>query len=187
MPVQIGQEAHHFGQPIGLMTDCHRRIERFLETLKTVASTARGGELSQEQRLALSGALQYFRDSAPKHTADEELSLFPRLRAAGGPDVEAVLAEIEKLEIDHVRADRLHREINQLGETWLRNGRLPKDSAEQFLAFIERLSIMYAAHIALEDARVFPVAQRVLSPETQQAIGREMAGRRKVAIAAGQV
>lgn len=186
MPVQIGQEAHHFGQPIGLMTDCHRRIERFLETLKTVASAARGGELSQEQRLALSGALQYFRDSAPKHTADEELSLFPRLRAAGGAEVEAVLAEIEKLEIDHVRADRLHRQVNQLGETWLRNGRLPNDSAEQFLGFIEKLSTMYAAHIALEDARVFPVAQRVLSLETQHAIGREMAGRRKVTLAAVQ-
>jgi hemerythrin-like domain-containing protein len=186
MPVQIGQETHHFGQPIALMTDCHRRIERFLETMKTVASTARGGELTGEQRLALSGALQYFRDSAPKHTADEELSLFPRLRAAGGAEVEAVLAEIEKLETDHVRADRLHREVNQLGEAWLRNGRLPNDAAEQLLSFLEKLSTMYAAHIALEDDRVFPVAERVLSAETQEAIGREMAGRRKAAFAAGQ-
>jgi hemerythrin-like domain-containing protein len=178
MPVQIGQKAHHFGQPLGLLTDCHRRIEMFLEALRVVATTARGGELNEEQRRALSGALHYFRESAPKHTADEELSLFPRMRAAGGAEIEAVLTEIERLESDHGRADRLHREVDQLGEAWLRDGRLPGESAELLIAHLNALSAMYASHIALEDARIFPVAARVLSADMQEAIGKEMAGRR---------
>jgi hemerythrin-like domain-containing protein len=178
MPVQIGQKAHHFGQPIGLLTDCHRRIEMFLEALRVVAARARGGELNQEQRQALSGALHYFRESAPKHTADEELSLFPRMRAAGGAEIEAVLQEMERLESDHVRADRLHREVDRLGEAWLRDGRLPGESMDRLIGHLDELSAMYASHIALEDGRIFPVAARVLSADMQEAIGKEMAGRR---------
>jgi hypothetical protein len=36
--------------------------------------------LTEETRAALETALRYFREAAPKHTADEEESRFPRLR-----------------------------------------------------------------------------------------------------------
>ena len=185
MPVQIGQTAHRFSEPIGLLTDCHRRIERFLETLRAVAEAAQGSRLSEEQTLALRGALHYFRDSAPKHTADEEESLFPRMREIGGDEVSAILTELERLEADHFRADRLHREVNDLGEAWLRNRTLPRQSADRFLSLVETLIRIYAAHIALEDSQVFPLANRVLNEAAQQAIGREMAARRRIAIAGG--
>jgi hemerythrin-like domain-containing protein len=182
MPVQIGQKAHHFGEPIGLLTDCHRRIERFLGNLRAVADSARGGRLNEEQTAALSGALQYFRDAAPKHTADEEESLFPRMREIGGEEMAALLTHLERLEADHVRADRLHREVNDLGEAWLRNRTLPRESAERLVSLLDNLMRIYEAHIALEDSQVFPVAGRVLSQSVQQAIGREMAARRTIAI-----
>jgi len=38
MPVQIGAQSHHFSDPTGLLSDCHRRIEMFLGTLERVAS-----------------------------------------------------------------------------------------------------------------------------------------------------
>jgi hypothetical protein len=41
--------------------------------------------LNEEQRGAFEAALRYFREAAPKHTADEEESLFPRLRRIGAP------------------------------------------------------------------------------------------------------
>jgi hemerythrin-like domain-containing protein len=135
-----------------------------------VAAEVPGGELSPEYRLAFTAALQYFRDAAPKHTADEELSLFPRLRAAGGEEVERVLAEVDRLEADHTRAGRLHDEVDQLGTAWLQHGRLPPESAER----------IYAAHIAAEDTVVFPLSERVLGAGSQLEIGREMAARRGV-------
>jgi hemerythrin-like domain-containing protein len=182
MPVQIGQKAHHFGEPLGLLTDCHRRIERFLGNLRAVAESARGNRLDEEQTLALRGALQYFREAAPKHTADEEESLFPRMRQSGGEDVQSVLADLERLEADHERVDELHREVDGLGERWLREGALPAEASDRLRSLLAQLAEIYGAHIRLEDSRVFPIAGRVLDAAAQQAVGREMAARRSVAI-----
>ena len=90
MPVQIGAKAHNFSDPTGLLSDCHRRIETFLRTLEGVASVA-DRPSTEEARAALESALRYFREAAPKHTADEEDSLFPRLRQMHVPDVEAAI------------------------------------------------------------------------------------------------
>ena len=42
MPLQIGQPLDHdFDEPLGLLTDCHRRIEYFLDVLVTLTRDAR--------------------------------------------------------------------------------------------------------------------------------------------------
>ncbi|MGH8639190.1 MAG: hemerythrin domain-containing protein, partial [Burkholderiales bacterium] len=88
MPIKIGQRVDHsFDEPLGLLSDCHRRIEHFLRVLATVAADAAGGPLTAEYRSALDGALRYFAVAAPKHTADEEVSLFPRLRNLDDPSL----------------------------------------------------------------------------------------------------
>ncbi len=84
MPVQIAAKAHSFSDPTGLLSDCHRRIEMFLRSLQRVAGVI-DRPLTDEVRAALDSALRYFRESAPKHTADEEESLFPRLRQLQAP------------------------------------------------------------------------------------------------------
>jgi hemerythrin-like domain-containing protein len=181
MAVQIGQKPEHsFSEPLGLLTDCHRRIERFLNVLVRVAGEVRGAEMNPEQKQAFASALQYFRDAAPKHTADEERSLFPRLRAAGGPEAEEALGHVDRLEADHLRADRFHHEVDELGCAWLRNGCLPKQSSDRLYTLTRKLQEIYRAHIELEDTHVFPLAARALSRDDQQAIGREMAARRNV-------
>ena len=44
MLVRIGQPADHgFDERLGLLSDCHRRIEQFLGLLSTVAGGRRGG------------------------------------------------------------------------------------------------------------------------------------------------
>ena len=86
MLVKIGGPVDHgFDRPLGLLSDCHRRIERFLSVLVTIADAHRGAELPGPDRDALAGALHYFRTAAPRHSADEEESLFPRLRASSDP------------------------------------------------------------------------------------------------------
>lgn len=179
MPVQIGQKAESdFTNPLGLLSDCHRRIERFLSVLVRVSEERKGGELRPEERTALETALTYFRSAAPKHTADEEDSLFPRMRASG--HAAAALQCLDRLEGDHKAASRDHERVDSLGMRWHAEGRLASEQAEELGQALARLSILYAGHIAIEDQELFPLAAKVLAEEELAAVGREMADRRGV-------
>jgi hemerythrin-like domain-containing protein len=181
MVIQIGEKSEgSFDNPMGLLNDCHRRIERFLSAMVELARFAQGGSLNEEQREALSESLRYFRESAPKHTQDEEESLFPRLSHLRNPKVQAVLARIGKLRDDHAVADKTHREIEDLAGRWLKDGRLPEESARRLAGLLEGLSDHYYKHILLEETEVFPIAARALEKSDLDAIGREMAERRGV-------
>jgi len=84
MAIQIGAKPDSgFDDPIGMLKDCHRRIESFLHILCVVADRAQGRRLTDEERAAVQAALQHFRTGEQRHTADEEQSLFPRLRKIG--------------------------------------------------------------------------------------------------------
>lgn len=180
MPIVIGAKRESdFSDPIGLLGDCHRRIERFLNVLVRIAEQAHGESLSEEQRGALDTALRYFREAAPKHTADEEESLFPRLRRIENAGVRELLARIESLEEDHVHAGRNHSEVDNLGRMWLRDGRLLPEQAFRLLTLLIQLRDLYHRHIAIEDNEVFPAAAAALTPTDRHAIGSEMKTRRK--------
>lgn len=179
--VQLGAPRESsFAQPLGLLSDCHRRIERFLTDMRRVAADGRGGPLSDDHRTLLTGAVTYFTVAAPRHTADEEESLFPRLRAAGGEQAQRALAELNRLEADHEHADAYHGEANTLANRWLAEGALDGAAAARLVELLEGLAAIYAAHIAVEDATVFPAAGAALDADQLEAIGREMAGRRGV-------
>jgi len=178
MPVQIGVRSHSFAEPTGLLSDCHRRIEMFLATLVRVAEFGERS-LDGDARVALEGALKYFREAAPKHTADEEESLFPRLRQMQNPEVEAAIHTLDPLENEHRRADLLHAEVDRLGRDWLQSGMLAASDAQHFRAYVAELGCIYKEHIRIEDEVVFPVAGRLLSERDKAAIAAEMAARRK--------
>ena len=122
----------------------------------------------------------YFREAAPKHTTDEEESLFPRLRRMEDPNVALLLSRSEPLEEDHRRATLLHARVEMLGERWLILSSLATEEAEEFRKLVVELARMHARHIEIEDSLVFPMAARLLSSEEKTAIGIEMAGRRNV-------
>jgi len=179
MPIVIGAKRESdFTDPIGMLGDCHRRIERFLNVLVSVAEQAHGEAMNAEQHSALETALRYFREAAPKHTADEEESLFPRLRRIENAGVRALMARIESLEEEHMCADRSHDEVDSLGQLWLRDGTLPSEQASRLLTLLLQLRALYRHHIATEDNEVFPTAAAALSAADRQAIGSEMASRR---------
>lgn len=179
MPIQIGQRPDHgFDEPLGLLSDCHRRIEHFLGVLVAVAENAAGGALSPDYRRALEGALKYFAVAAPKHTADEEVSLFPRLRACGDPAASNALEAIDALEQDHDEAEVHHVAVDGLVRRWLAEGQLPPKETVHLHEHLTCLQVIYGRHIALEDREVFPTAARALRAEQIAEIGREMAARR---------
>ena len=180
MPITIGAKRESdFTDPIGMLGDCHRRIERFLNVLVVLAGQQNGGPLDEEQSKTTS--LRYFRDAAPKHKADEEDSLFPRLRQTGDAEAVALLARIESLEQEHECASKVHDEVDQLGQRWLDQRTLSMDDASRLSALVGQLAVLYRRHIEIEDAEVFPVAAKVLSTADRISVGAEMASRRGVA------
>ncbi|HEY7173245.1 MAG TPA: hemerythrin domain-containing protein [Vicinamibacterales bacterium] len=180
MFIKIGQRPDHgFDQPLGLLSDCHRRIEYFLDVLIRIAERS-GSALTASERTDLQGALDYFATAAPRHTADEEQSLFPRLRRSADPAAQAALATLARLESDHTEADTHHRAVDALVRGWLAGGTLDSAAAAELRGRLQALRAIYTAHIATEDRELFPAAARILSAGDQQAIGQEMASRRAV-------
>ena len=179
MAIQIGAKPDSgFDDPLGLLSDCHRRIEKFLDRLLYLAAAAKGRQLSMSERVALDTALRYFRKGAPMHTSDEEVSLFPVLRSIGGPTGTEVLQRVSVLEEEHRAAESAHDEVDELGSTWLRDGQLNSESAERVERLLKSLRAAYRTHIAFEDDVLFPLARRTLELDQLEDIGREMAERR---------
>lgn len=177
MPIQIGQPRQaNFDNPLGMLSDCHRRIESFLGALLKLSRLAKGQRLDDSTRESLQNALEYFRHSGPRHTADEEESLFPRMREC--EDAAGALRAIEALQSDHLIADRAHAEVDELGTRWLNEGELSAADAVRFSELLESLAKLYAHHIEVEDREVFPIAARILKTGQVTAIGEEMARRR---------
>lgn len=177
--IQIGEKpSPTFAQPLELLSDCHRRVEKFLRALLIVSEQARGEGLSPLQRAELETALRYFREAAPKHTADEEESLFPRMKKVESEEVEHVLQRIAALEGEHQVAKVAHEAVEMLGQIWLKDNRLSDQDRAELDRNLSLLADIYSHHIQIEDNEVFPVAKRVLTKLELQEIGREMAARR---------
>ncbi len=182
MPVKLGAQAEHgFDQPLGLLCDCHRRIEHFLGLLVKVHQACRGGALSGEPRSAVEAALKYFTSAAPRHTEDEEQSLFPRLRGQGAAATGAALQKLAELEAEHEVADTLHGQVDSLFRRWLESGPLPGPDEGELERALATLRGIYTRHIQVEEREVFPLAGTVLSPNQLAELGREMARRRGLA------
>ena len=176
MAIQIGARPDSgFDDPIGMLKDCHRRIESFLGILCVVVDRAQGRSLSDEERNAIKAALQYFRTGGQRHTADEEESLFPRLRKSNAKSFE----EIDRLEDDHHEASNLHGTVEQLYSTWIESGGLGLEETQQLLSQAARLKQLYSDHIQVEETIVFARAIQVLDSHAIAAIGTEFRFRRK--------
>jgi len=140
--------------------------------LLKLAASRQGGPLEADEAASLRGALDYFRDAAPKHTADEEDSLFPRMRAAGA------LSGLDGLEADHQVAGAAHREVDALGRKWLELSELSGMEAQRMTELLGKLAETYSNHIAMEDNEIFPAAARALNSEQLAEVGEEMKARR---------
>jgi hemerythrin-like domain-containing protein len=185
MPIQINARPQAgFDNPLGLLSDCHRRIERFLGQLRTLAELP-AGALNEDESAIAENALRYFTEAAPRHTRDEEDSLFPRLRSvAEGDDpsraaqARSALQAVARLEEDHGRAEAGHIAVDALFRCWITDGHLPERERERLCGLLADLSECYRGHTAVEDSHVFPLAALALDDEQRREVGQEMASRR---------
>jgi hemerythrin-like domain-containing protein len=179
MFTQIGAKPESdFSDPLGMLGDCHKRILFFLNDLIRLAESASSARLDVAERGALERALRYFNESGPRHTSDEEESLFPRLMALDNERVGELLAKINSLEADHASAELVHLEIDTIGICWLADGLISYEETTRLKSLLRGLSRMYEHHLAIEDREVFPSAAALLSDHEKTEIGREMAKRR---------
>lgn len=167
--------APSFDDPLGMLFACHRRIEKQLATLARLQQHLPANGSDEDARIAARAILRYFDEAAPHHHADEESSLFPRLRAALAGRADALIAGLEG---DHAALAghwaALRRPLADIAD-----GRAALLPAEQ----VESVRAAYAEHIAREDGELFPLAARVLDAEAFATMGREMAQRRGVSVA----
>jgi len=176
MAIQIGAKPDSgFDDPIGMLKDCHRRIESFLGILCVVVDRAQGRSLTDEERKAVQAALQYFKTGGQRHTADEEESLFPRLRESEASAFE----EIDRLEHDHREANDLHGSVERLYSSWIATGGLGSTETEKLVSQTACLKQLYSDHIHVEETIVFARASQVLDARAISAIGTEFRFRRK--------
>lgn len=181
MLLKINQKPDHgFDEPLGLLSDCHRRIEHFLAVLVSITDQVRGGALTTAERGQLEGALTYFATAGPRHTADEEESLFPRLEAAKRRDREVAdaIELVWNLEHDHAEANGHHVVVDTIVRRWLNAGTLSGTDVKELEIRLSRLGALYRMHIEAEDRELFPAAARILSAREIEEIGAEMAARR---------
>jgi hemerythrin-like domain-containing protein len=177
MAVQIGAKPDSgFDDPLGMLKDCHRRIEHFLNILCLVAERPGDRSLTEEERSAVSAALQYFHTGGERHTADEEESLFPRLCSASG---KGDLEVIERLERDHTHAAELHESVDWLYTAWISAGVLEPGDRQRLVSHTASLKQLYNEHIEIEETMIFPRAAEILDSQTIAAIGHEFNTRRK--------
>jgi hemerythrin-like domain-containing protein len=176
MAVQIGAKLDAgFDDPLGMLRDCHRRIENFLRVLCQVAENRREGSLSREERTAVESALEYFRTGGQRHNQDEEQSLFPRLQEVVGATELETIANLEK---EHGEAGELHTTVDGLFRGWIASGSLSGDERQSLLTATDRLRRLYAAHIQVEENIVFPRAAALLDTRAIAVMGSEFRARR---------
>jgi hemerythrin-like domain-containing protein len=170
-----------FTKPLGLLVHCHERIEGHLRALERAAELLERGDVPSLPYAfaAADAAVAHFATPGVKHTEDEELSLFPRLREFGGAGGEEVLAAVREMEAQHRRAEVIHAEFESLLASMPREGSDGAGHLQRFRELVVALTALYRPHIRVENEVVFPVAARVLPAAEIQALGEEMRARRQ--------
>jgi hemerythrin-like domain-containing protein len=153
--------------PIGALLACHRRIEERLAALDRAAAAL--GERPDEALAVAAEAVAWLETAGVRHTEDEEASVFPRLFDAQGL--------LDDLHAEHRAAEAIMLALRAVLRRVQAEPAILPVLADDLRAHAAALSASYRAHLAGEEARVFPLA-RVLDDAELRAIGIEMRLRR---------
>lgn len=172
--------APDFTDPLGLLVHCHVKIELQLESLERAVRMLANddGEATPFAMAIIAAARAHFSGPAVRHTADEEASLFPRLRRFASDSENGLLAALKELESQHRDLDVVHARFDELIDIagpGPRPGQIDVDELE--LTVGEMLGI-YRPHIQMENEIIYPEAARILAPDELLAVGNEMRARR---------
>lgn len=162
---------------VDMLLACHQRIRNFTGIAARLAEAA-GAASGPEIANAAEAVHRYYAIALPLHEADENESVYPRLRQrlTDKTERESLQAMVDQHgPIDAVVAKLLPR--------WEELKRQPEriaERAEELRANASRLQELWKEHLALEEEIVFPLIRKRLSEADLQAIHAEMKRRRGV-------
>lgn len=153
-------------RPLQLLEACHDQIRKTCRGLRALAAPENHGD--PRVPATAEACARYLRVGLPLHGQDEDLSLAPRLRALSGVPV-AALEALDTMDDEHATIDE---ELARLlpGLEALARGEAHELRPEVLIGLLDR-------HLALEEARVFPLVP-TLPEGDQAAIVREIRSRR---------
>lgn len=157
---------------IDLLLGCHARIRHFTAMARRLAAP----ESPLDQISAAAKAVyRYYKIALPLHEADENQSVYPRLRAAAPP---GALADANQAMVDqHVGIDRI---VAELLPRWEGLEQHP-EAAPATADLARQLDEAWRDHLELEERLIFPALRTHLSLQDRTAIRQEMVARRNKA------
>jgi hemerythrin-like domain-containing protein len=171
-----------FEAPFDLLAACHERVQRSLQLLRRLLDHLDRHGADAQAQSAASDVWRYFEIAAPAHHSDEELHLLPVLRASGDA---SLIDAADRIHADHEQMDAIWRELGpQLrgladGQWAPATVPAPPRQLPALRMAAEAFVAIHAAHVPLEDQLAFPAARMRLDAAAQQAMGEEMAARRR--------
>ncbi len=157
---------------VGLLLDCHARIRSFSDLAVRLGETR--GASPAEIAEAAASVRRYFVEALPLHARDEEETVLPRL-AGRDPVVDAALVAMHRDHLGHAElVDRVVALCADLSAA-------PERHLELAPALAEAGRLMRAhfeAHLASEEATIFPALARAVGTDEQRRMAEELRGRR---------
>lgn len=168
--------APDFSQPLEALKACHARIRGQCDTMRRLVEHLRDHGCDEQARQAAAAVMRYFDTAARHHHEDEEEDLLPRMMAAAtlgrGSRLTRLVADIAT---EHREMARGWTELRAVLQEISVGENTPLDTME-----VDRFVKLYRAHIAIEEANVFPLAEMLLSKEDFAEMGASMAQRRGI-------
>lgn len=176
MLVRLGRCSSQPSTPdvVDALLECHERIRRFSRLAVRMAESP--GEPPEVIVDAASRLHRYFTVGLPRHVADEDLSILPRLRGAAAPSVDEALSIMNR---EHEEIDRIVAELVPL---WERIGAQPAllpGLAGDLDVACSDLVERFDRHLESEERHIIPELRLRLPPAELEAIHREMMSRRR--------
>ena len=173
-PIGFRAPAAGFDDPVELWLACHERVRRFCRLLQRLPAHLAAHGADAEAQEAARSVRRYFNEAAPRHHADEETDLFPRLlRRAPAARAEALRTTLAALEAEHAANDARWRKLDAALAGIASGSAVALDAAalDDFVA-------TYQAHIDVEESVVLEALREWLDESDWRAIGAAMAQRR---------
>ena len=153
---------------------CHDRIMEQCATLQKLLQHLPTHGCDVQAQQAAQAVMRYFDTAGQFHHQDEEVDLFPLLRAAHNADAEALIKRLlEEHQLMDAQWSNLRTQLQGIAE---------EKSAVLEKKLVADFSLAYGRHVMLENMQLLPLAAQLLSQQQQSDIGKKMAERRGVSL-----
>ena len=163
-----------FNAPLEMLHACHDRIMDQCATLQKLLQHLPTHGCDVQAQQAAQAVMRYFDTAGQFHHQDEEVDLFPLLRAAHNADAEALIKRLlEEHQLMDAQWSNLRTQLQGIAE---------EKSAVLEKKLVADFSLAYGRHVMLENMQLLPLAAQLLSQQQQSDIGKKIAERRGVSL-----